>query len=76
MHLPVNGAGQDKEARSAVAFGGRRGFLAHTLHRAVCDKNVAVLDDPIGEDDGSNKDFVRHVSNSHPPGLSDALAQD
>ena len=60
MHLPVNGAGQDKEARAAVVFAGRRGFLAHAMNDAVRYENIAVIDDPIGEDDGSNKDFVRH----------------
>jgi hypothetical protein len=76
MHLPVNGAGQDKEAGAAVAFAGRRGVPAHTLHRAIGDENVAVLYDPIWEDYGSNKDFVRHESNSRSTGFCDALAQD
>jgi hypothetical protein len=64
MHLPVDCAGQHEEGCASVAFAGRRRTLAYVMHDAVRHENIAVLDNPIGENDGPAKDFVRHESNS------------
>ena len=66
MDLSVDRAGKHKKARAPMAFAGRRGSPAHAVNDAFGDENIAILNDPIGEDDGSNKDFVRHDSNSRP----------
>ena len=45
-----------------LPFACRRGTLADATHDAVRYENIAVLDDPIREDDGSDENLVRHDS--------------
>jgi len=62
MHLPVNYPEQHEKGCASVAFAGRRRTFADAMYDAVRYENIAVLNDPIGEDDGSDENLVRHVS--------------
>jgi hypothetical protein len=66
MDLSVDRPGKHKEASAAMALTGRRGPPTHAVNEPVGDENIAALNNSIREDDGSNKDFVRHDSNSRP----------
>ena len=58
--LRVDRAGQHHEARSAVPFAGGRAALRYVSDDAVGDQHIAVLDDPIRENDRPRKDLIRH----------------
>ena len=66
MNLSVDRAGKHKKALAPVAFAGRRRSPARKVDDPVGDENVAILNDPVREDDSSNKNLVGHDLNSGP----------
>jgi len=60
VHLRIDRSGKHKKPGAPMPFASRRRRGADSLHQAVGDQNIAVADDPIGQDDRSREDLIGH----------------